>query len=47
MFIGSCILSSVDITPKTSNGMPIIAVVMMVFSIALGIHAIRQMTIKK
>lgn len=47
LFIGSCILSSVDITPKTSDGMPLIAVVIMVFSIALGIHAIRQMTIKK
>ena len=47
MFIGSCILSSVDITPKTSNGMPLIAVVIMVCSIALGIHAVKQMTTKE
>ena len=47
MFIGSCILSSVDITPKTENGMPLIAVVIMVCSIALGIHAVKQMTTSK
>ena len=47
MFIGACILSSVDITPKTANGMPLIAVVLMVCSVALGIHAIKQMTTKK
>lgn len=47
LFIGACILSSVDITPKTANGMPLIAVVIMVFSIALGIHAVKQMTARK
>ena len=47
LFIGACILSSVDITPKTSNGMPLIAVVIMVCSIALGVHAVKQMTNRK
>lgn len=47
LFIGACILSSVDLSPKTPSGMPIIAVVIMVFSIALGIHAVKNMTIKK
>ena len=47
LFIGSCILGSVDIQPKTQTGMPLLAVVIMVFSIALGIHAVRQMSKKK
>ena len=47
LFIGSCILSSVNIEPKTSIGMPLLAVIIMVFSIALGIYAINKMTKKK
>lgn len=47
LFIGSCILSSVDLQPKTQSGMPLIALVIMVFSIALGIFAVKRMTTKK
>ena len=47
LFIGSCILASVDIEPKTSTGMPLLSVVIMVFSIALGIFSIKQMGKKK
>ena len=43
LFIGSCILSSVDIEPKTSTGMPLLSVIIMTFSIALGIYAIKHM----
>ena len=47
LFIGSCILSSVDLYPKTENGMPLIAVGGIVFSIALAIYSIRKLTKKK
>ena len=47
MFLGSCILSSVDLQPKTESGMPLLSVIIMVFSVALGIYAIRQMTKKE
>ena len=46
-FLGACILCSVDIEPKTPTGMPVLAVIIMTFSIALGIYAIRQMTKKE
>ena len=47
LFIGSCILSSVDLYPKTENGMPLIAVGGIVFSIALAIYSVRKLTKKK
>ena len=47
LFIGSCVLSSTDITPLTPSGQPLIAAVGMVFSIALGIYTVRRMTKKK
>ncbi len=47
MFIGSCILSPVDIQPKTPSGQPLIAAALLVFSIALGIYTIRRMSKKK
>lgn len=47
LFIGSCILSSVDLQPKTSTGMPLISIVGIVFSIALSIYSIRKLTKKK
>ena len=47
MFLGSCILGSVDLQPKTSSGMPLLAVIIMVFSVALGIYAVGQMTKKE
>lgn len=47
LFIGSCILASVDIYPKTSSGMPLISVAGIVFSIALAIYSVRKLTKKK
>ena len=47
LFLGSSILSSVDIQPKTPSGQPLIAAVGIIFSIALGIYTIRRMTKKK
>ena len=47
LFIGSCILSSVDMRPKTPSGQPLIATVGIVFAIALGIYTVRRMTKKK
>jgi len=47
LFIGSCVLSSTDLKPKTPNGEPLIAVVGIVFSIALAIYTIKRMSKKK
>lgn len=47
LFIGSCILATVDIQPKTSNGMPLIAMAGIVFSISLAIYSVGQLTKKK
>ena len=47
LFIGSCILASVDIEPKTSTGMPFLSVIGIVFSIALAIYSIGKLSKKK
>ena len=47
LFIGSCILAGNDITPKTPNGIPVISVAGIVFSIALAIYSIGKLTKKK
>ena len=47
LFIGSCILSSVDIQPKTPTGQPVVAAVGMVIAVALGIYTIKKMSKKK
>ncbi|MBP0974396.1 MAG: AarF/ABC1/UbiB kinase family protein [Oscillospiraceae bacterium] len=47
LFIGSCILGSVDLQPKTENGMPVIAMAGIVISIALTIYSIGKLTKKK
>ena len=47
LFFGSCILATADIQPKTSQGIPLLAALGIVFSIALGIYTIRRMTKKK
>lgn len=47
LFIGSCILASVDLQPKTAGGLPLIAVVGIVFAIALAIYSIGKLTKKK
>ena len=43
LFIGGCILGGLDIQPKTSIGLPLLSIMIIVFSVALGIHAIRHM----
>ena len=45
--IGSCILASVDLQPKTSNGMPLIAAGGIVFAVALAIYSVGKLTKKK
>lgn len=47
LFFGSCILTTADINPKTSGGVPLIAAVGIVFSIALAIFTVRKMLRKK
>lgn len=47
LFIGSCVLSSANIQPKTADGQPLISAVGMVFSIALAIYAIRRISKQK
>ena len=46
LFIGSCILATVNIEPKTSNGIPIISITGIVFSIALAIYSVKKLSKK-
>ncbi len=43
LFIGSCILCTTAFKPTLSNGMPLIAVVGLVFSIALAVFAVKKL----
>ena len=43
LFIGSCILCTTDFAPKLSNGMPLLAVLGIVFSVALAIFSIKKL----
>ena len=43
LFIGSCILCTTDFLPKLSNGMPLIAVAGLVFSIALAVFSVKKL----
>ncbi|SDB36761.1 hypothetical protein SAMN02910317_01783 [Ruminococcaceae bacterium FB2012] len=47
LFIGSCILAGIDLKPKTENGIPVIAMAGIVFSIALAIYSVGKLTKKK
>lgn len=47
LFFGSCVLCTTDISPKTPNGLPLIAAVGLVFSIALAIYTVLRMSKKK
>jgi len=47
VFIGSCILSTADIQPKTPDGQPLVAAAGLIFSVALAIYTVKQMTQKK
>ena len=43
LFIGSCILCTTDFKPLLANGMPLLAVAGIVFSIALTIFSIKRL----
>ena len=47
LFFGSCIMCTTNVEPKTPNGIPLIAVIGLVFSIALAIYTVKKMTKKK
>ena len=47
IFTGSCVLCLTDIGPATKSGMPLISAVGFLFSIALGIHSVKQMSRKR
>ena len=47
MFIGSCVLCLADITPKAPGGMPAIAAIGLIFSVALAVYTIQNLTKKK
>ena len=47
IFFGSCILCLTDIKPQTPSGIPVIATVGFVFSVALGLFTVKQMLKKK
>ena len=47
LFIGSSILSTADIRPKTPDGQPLVAAAGLIFSVALAIYTIRDMSRKK
>ncbi len=47
LFIGSCILCTADVGPKTANGIPLIAGLGLVISVGLAIYVIRRMSNKK
>ena len=43
LFIGSCILCTTDFKPILPNGVPLLAVAGIVFSIALAIFSIKKL----
>ena len=43
LFIGACILCTTDFKPLLPNGVPLLAVAGLVFSIALAIFSIRKL----
>ena len=44
MFFGSCILCLTDMKPATTNGVPLMAVVGFIFSIALAIYTVKRIS---
>ena len=44
LFFGSCILCMTDIEPKTVNGIPLMAAVGFIFSIALAIYTVKKIS---
>ncbi len=47
LFFGSCVLCMTDIQPQTADGMPVVAVFGFIFSVALAIYTVKNMTQKK
>ena len=47
LFIGSCILCTADVEPKTANGMPLIAGLGLVVSVGLAIYVVKKLSKKK
>ena len=43
LFIGSCILCTTDFKPILANGVPLLAVAGIIFSIALAIYSIKKL----
>ena len=46
LFLGSCILATVDMEPKMASGIPILAIAGIVFAIAHAIYSIGKLTKK-
>ena len=46
LFMGSAILSTADIYPKTPDGQPLVAAAGLIFSVALAIYTVKRMTKK-
>ena len=44
LFFGSCILCMTEIEPKTVNGIPLMAVIGFIFSIALAIYTVKKIS---
>ena len=44
LFFGSCILCMTNIEPKTVNGIPLLALIGFIFSIALAIYTVRKLS---
>lgn len=47
LFLGSCLLCMVDIRPKTSSGMPLIALAGILFAVALAIYSVKKLFNRK
>ena len=47
LFIGSCILCTADVGPKTTNGIPLMAGLGLVVSVGLAIYVIKRLSKKK
>jgi len=45
--LGSAILSTADINPKTPDGQPLVAAAGLIFSVALAIYTVKHMSNKK
>ena len=47
LFIGSSLLAMTNLTPKAPGGIPVLAAIGLIFSVALGIYAVRSISTKK